>query len=312
MKLHTKIDDGFLRREVRGIEISEEKKRFWAVLLDLLLVFDDVCRRHDIKYFLIGGSALGAVRHRGFIPWDDDVDVGLRREDYNKLLTIARDEFKAPYFFQCFRTESGYFRTHAQLRNSETTAIVKGEMCGGKAIHSFNQGVFIDVFILDDVPDDDEKYEVFAAKLLDLRNRIAKIEKKRVLARRAMSPRHPLSCITILKAKFFVMYEKFLGKDFLHEAVSKFDSLASCWNGRGMKRCANLSLYPVQKTKMRLPVEFFDEQDRVAFESFKFPIMQSAEEYLERKYGNWREHVVGGTIHGGLLVDLDNPYTKYL
>ena len=77
------------------------------VEFDLLKEFIRVCEKHSLTYYLIGGSALGAVRHKGFIPWDDDIDVGMPREDYDKLMSL-HDEFKHPYFLQNFRTDRKY------------------------------------------------------------------------------------------------------------------------------------------------------------------------------------------------------------
>ena len=72
-----------------------------SVLFELLVEFDRVCRKNDIRYILFAGSALGAVRHQGFIPWDDDLDVALLREDYEKLIRLDAGEWNAEYYMQC-------------------------------------------------------------------------------------------------------------------------------------------------------------------------------------------------------------------
>ena len=123
--------------------VDETMKKVWAIELDLLYEFDKVCRRHGLTYFLIFGSLLGAVRHHGFIPWDDDMDVIMPRKDYETFLTLGK-EFQAPYFLQTIRTDPGFYYAHAKLRNSNTAAIDYPFLYQG-----FNLGCFIDVLPLD-------------------------------------------------------------------------------------------------------------------------------------------------------------------
>lgn len=132
-----------------GEKVSAELQRLWAVELDLLDRFIEVCKKHSLKFYAAGGTLLGAVRHKSFIPWDDDIDLIMPREDYDKLLFVADKEFSEPYFFQTAFTDKEYFRSHAQIRNSNTTAMIKSEALKVP----FNQGVFIDVFPVDAIPD---------------------------------------------------------------------------------------------------------------------------------------------------------------
>ena len=68
--------------------------------LDMVRRFVEVCQEHHLRYWMMGGTLLGAVRHKGFIPWDNDIDLAMPRKDYNKLLEIGPDAFKSPLFFQ--------------------------------------------------------------------------------------------------------------------------------------------------------------------------------------------------------------------
>lgn len=134
----------FLKEETRcEFFVDEKRKKLWTIGLDLLIEFDRVCKKHGLKYFLIGGSLLGAIRHNGFIPWDDDIDVGMLRCDYEKFLTLAY-EFENPYFLQTPYTDEGYYFSFAKLRNSNTAAI-----SNAFRYENFNQGVFLDIFPLD-------------------------------------------------------------------------------------------------------------------------------------------------------------------
>lgn len=139
------LPDRFLEEEVRcGYTVSSQMKRIWAVELDLLSKFDSVCKKHDIAYVALWGTALGALRHKGFIPWDDDIDVGMDRFNYEKLCKVAAEEFTYPYFYQNALTDRAYFVPIARLRNSETTAAIRGFDTA-----DYNNGIYIDIYTLD-------------------------------------------------------------------------------------------------------------------------------------------------------------------
>lgn len=138
-----------MQEEIRtGFPVSVEKKQIWACLLDLLSVADDICKRHNIPYYAVGGTLLGAVRHGGFIPWDDDIDIAMFRQDYNRFLEIAQKELSGKYFLQTTLTDVNYYKEHARIRNSETTGI-----CEHLELHGCNNGIYLDVLPLENYSD---------------------------------------------------------------------------------------------------------------------------------------------------------------
>ena len=150
------ISRSYLKEEIKGdFLIDSSRKKLCVVLLDLLFVFDEVCKRHNLQYFLFYGTLLGAVRHKGFIPWDDDIDVAMPREDYEAFLKLTND-FKPPYFLQTPYTDPGYFYTFAKIRNSNTTGVV--QLFENQ---TFNHGIWLSIFPLDRWDDNGgfEKYE---------------------------------------------------------------------------------------------------------------------------------------------------------
>lgn len=132
--------------ELCGYFVSENKKNIWDKEIEILVEFMRVCQKNNLKFFVAHGTLLGAVRHKGFIPWDDDIDVNMPRADFEKLKKIALDEFKEPYFFQCPETDPGYVWGIAKLRRSD--AIGMDIFDSGRKI---NNGLFIDIFPMDAV-----------------------------------------------------------------------------------------------------------------------------------------------------------------
>lgn len=111
--------------------------------LDILKELDRVCKKNDLHYFLTWGSLLGAVRHKGFIPWDNDIDVTMPIEDYRKLLKIAKTEFSEKYFLQTYKTDRGYNEMWAKIRANGTTSM---PLIWKK--YSIHLGISIDIFPL--------------------------------------------------------------------------------------------------------------------------------------------------------------------
>lgn len=137
------LPETFFKEEVIcDFKVDVKRKKLWAVSLDLLFKFDEVCRKHHLKYTLAYGSLLGIIRHHGFIPWDDDIDVFMVRDEYEKLKRL-KGEFTDPYYLQ-FPGDDGYLYSFAKLRNSNTTAL-----SDAFRYESFNQGMPLDIFILD-------------------------------------------------------------------------------------------------------------------------------------------------------------------
>lgn len=128
---------------------SEELRKLQLVMLDMLLEFERICKKHKIKYMIDGGTLLGAVRNQAFIPWDDDVDVAMLRSEYEKFRKIASDELDSgKFFFQDYSTDPNYRFGYAKIRRKNSVYIKAGqEHLKGKG------GIFIDVFPIDGLPD---------------------------------------------------------------------------------------------------------------------------------------------------------------
>lgn len=150
----------FIPETICDFYVDEQRKKIWAIEIDLYLELERVCNKHGIRLFTDGGTTLGAIRHKGFIPWDDDLDVCMLRKDYELLKTLTT-EFEHPYFLQNSATDPEYGFSFMKLCNSNTAYDVR------PFTHAiFNHGIHIDIFPIDKVTTDD---------YLDRRNKIEKL-----------------------------------------------------------------------------------------------------------------------------------------
>ena len=121
-------------------------RKVQLVELEILKQIIALCVKHQIKYFAAWGTLLGAVRHKGFIPWDDDADLMMPRPDYDKFCEIAEKELEYPYFLQTAKTDSACKLHFAKVQNLETTFFEEGKP---KDLHA---GIFVDIFPIDGAP----------------------------------------------------------------------------------------------------------------------------------------------------------------
>ena len=128
----------------------KKNNRIHKLCLEMLDKFISVCEKYELNWFADSGTLLGAIRKGKIIDWDDDIDIIMPRDDYNRLLAVGQKEFESPYFFQTPQTDS-LFSIHAKIRYDGTTFLTEKEYAG-----SHHKGIFIDIFPLDSVPDDEQ------------------------------------------------------------------------------------------------------------------------------------------------------------
>ncbi len=126
--------------------VEYDLKDLHATMLGILKAIDETCRRHNLRYFIAAGTQLGAVRHHGFIPWDDDADVCMPQADYDELLRHAHEWLPAPFELICADTSDTYPQPFAKIQDSTTTLIEHAHL-------RYLGGVYVDVFPLDGMPD---------------------------------------------------------------------------------------------------------------------------------------------------------------
>ena len=134
------------------------------IMLEMLVEFDAICKKHELNYWLDSGTLLGAVRHQGFIPWDDDIDLSMPVEDYRKLKEIVQEELSENVFFQTRETDKEFKFDYIKLRSNKASIVEFHEK--GEEI-KYHQGIFVDIFPMLTMPNT-EFHQAFYADTFKL------------------------------------------------------------------------------------------------------------------------------------------------
>ena len=280
--------------EVRdGYLVAAAMKRVWAVELDLLEKFLDYCKLHNLRCWADGGTLLGAVRHKGFIPWDDDIDLAMPREDYDRMCLIGNEGLEAPYFLQTAYSDIDYHRSHAQFRRSDTAAIRPSD-----CFEPFNQGIFIDIFPLDAVPEDKEMVRA-SCKCMRKTTRFLKSKNCNLL----MSGRLSL-IFRKLKAKYMVR------KYGWTTIYSKAEEAMRALGKMPHTKVAELTFLG---DKVVWDKSIFDETVWLPFENTKVPAPRDYDAFLRTHFGpNYMTPIKAPSFHGTVIFDTEHSYTEVL
>ena len=286
------FEPSFFKEEIRSdFLVDEKRKKIWAVELRILEKIDEVCQKHNITYYAHYGTLLGAVRHQGFIPWDDDLDITMFRDDYEKFQAIASEEFTEPYFFQNAYTD-GIIRFMAKIRDCRTTAIEH-------LAPSLNQGIFVDIFPLDTVPDGINEE---ASTILEVQKEIwdTVINPREILMDLEAGKRFVLdidvlvNLIKLEKRQRFQEYEAFCLSHF--GETQNVDFIPRQW----------FCNYPQSLKK-----DWFKNIVYLPFENIRIPAPAEYDKILTALYGDYHKFIQGGSAHKNIIMDPDISYKEY-
>lgn len=278
-----------------GYTVSAKMKKVWNIDLGCLEEVKRICKQYNLRYYAIAGTLLGAIRHKGFIPWDDDIDLGMPRKDYEIFIDIAVKELKSPYFLQTYKTERRFTSDMAKLRNSNSTGFTECE-----AVINCNKGIFIDIFPIDNEPDDDlirkkENREHLAA----LRN-IDRFTRK-----------YPTSGkISYIKELIKKPVRLFCSQSMKERMLRKVINSSAKYNFSSTKYCGMRTFSLPEK--YRWETKDCKEFIKVPFENTTIVIPKGYDNILKSIYGDYMKFEYGGSCHEGTTYDPDIPYLEYL
>lgn len=275
---------------------NKEKPKFMTDLqekqFEMLQAVDKVCEHLSLRYYLVCGSALGAVKYKGFIPWDDDLDIGMLRPDYEAFIENAQELLPKDYFLQNYRTDPAFPQVFSKVRDSGTTFIEKSS-----AKLPINHGVYIDVFPLDGYPHS-------KGKMVRL-----EVLKKLYTLNAACAFQLPCNRST----RLFFGIERLLGfHRHTQQIMRKYEHLIASYPITGSRVLCNHGNW--QGKLEYAPREQYGDGVWADFEGLRVRIPAQYDAYLTQKYGDWRadlpqEQQVGH--HYAEVIDLDLPYTVY-
>ena len=262
-------------------------------LLKMIEWFHNYCVLNDITYYAVGGTMIGAMRHKGFIPWDDDIDIAIPRKDYNRLIHNFVDIIDGYLLETPYSGNRDFLYSYAKLYDTRTTLVEKTRI-------PCKRGIYIDIFPLDGIGNTYEEarkvFNKFDRKNMFLMTRTCVIRGDRSWYKNA-------SIIAARAIPSFIIDDKKL-------SIS-VDQMAAGINDDKTVYVANLmGAYRTKEITLR---EYFGKPTPYTFEGIDIFGPQKYDEYLQGIYKNWRElppKEKRYTKHDFVLLDLDKPYIE--
>lgn len=233
-------------------------------MFNILSEIDRICSKYEIRYWLFAGTLLGAVRHKGFIPWDDDCDIGMMREDYERLIAILPRELPSHLFLQNKETDPNYPRKIIKIRSNRIKLVEKDESFD----ELYNQGVFVDIFIHDYYPSWSIPVMKYFQRFIDNKKQKDKYPKGSI-------QRH-IHHIRLLPANVFYL----LSRSIFREFWKVFRYKPSDYVGVSLDYSDYKAIF---RSALILPVS-----KKARFEDGAFSIPNNPDALLEQCYGNYR------------------------
>ena len=238
-------------------------------MLNILEEVDRICKKHNIEYWVDSGTLLGSIRHRGFIPWDDDLDIGMLREDYIRFLEVVSKELKEEYFCQTPLSDKYSEAPWAKIRDNNSRIHFDNSI-------KEHSGIFIDIFPYDSLGKKDKVFKSFINRVMKLKA-LTKFKFKKPYIVNL-----PRNIIVMFLKVIGVLYNIIPYRMFIKKSYKLANKSKRCSHDRisyGVEVPWNIEL----NKKDIFPLKYYD------FEHMKVPIPHNYEKILSKLYGDWTQ-----------------------
>lgn len=279
------FEPSFFETEIRNdFEVDTTMKTCWAAEMELLFEIDCICEKYDIPYFVYYGTLLGTVRHKGFVPWDDDIDIALKREDFERLMKVLKDELPEGYIISNPLTGENATEFWASVQNGNSISIEPEHL---EKYHGCPFIVGIDIFQLDYLPRDKEREEEHAKKfhLVWSTVRLAKRQE------RTEEEENNLDILLdeierALGREYDVVFDRDDNEKVISDLVVLANKIAASVKADESDEMVTFINYEKNKSK-RNPKEYFDTVEWLPFENIYVPVPGEWDKILSSIYRNY-------------------------
>lgn len=264
---------------------NKSLQRLQQTNLDMVKLFIQICEKHNLQYFALGGTLLGAVRHHGFIPWDDDVDLGMPRPDYERFLQIAKEEIAAAhpagrYRLRTIDMDEEDYRTYiVKIEDTEVKLLREYYAKGGVEKKRLN--AWIDIMPIDGMPEDPEELSKHLDKVLTTRKRMAAAMMDKCMGTSMKRSKKAMLFIRFgLKTGAFKLLN-------VEKLFQKFNNLCKKYSYATAKVVGNT--YGVYKEREFVAKEIFGKGSMHTFEDIQICGPENTHAYLTHVYGDYMQ-----------------------